>query len=191
VLAAIENILRSQHQERISERESKVKNLQGLLQSARTQKDKLYDAKLSGEIKDVGYLNRKLDELTKEEESLESALVTVGDENDLSLQIGIAVHELAYKSHEIYENADIDAKRLLFTQLFTNLLQNGLEIKKEYTKAASMLIEWVPKLNQDYELAKTQTIKGKDAVLATSQPNWLPDLDSNQDTRLQRAMSYH
>ncbi len=186
VLAAIENILRSQHSERITKRETELKRLQGLLQSTRAQKDRLYEAKLSREIEDIGFFNRKLAELTTEEESLENALVAVGNENDLSLQIGVAVHELAYKSHEIYQNASVDAKRLLFSQLFTNLLQDGLEIRKEYTKAAAMLMEWVPKLNKDYELAKSQVIKGKEAVSVASQPNWLPDLDSNQDTLLQR-----
>ncbi len=191
VLAVIEDILRSEHQERINERETQVKHVQGLLQSVRTQKDRLYDAKLNREIEDVGYFNRRLAELTTEEESLENTLVAIGNENDLSLQIGVAVHELAYKSREIYENAGVDAKRLLFSQLFTNLLQDGLEIKKEYTKAAAMLMEWVPKLNSDYELVKSQITKGKDAVSVASQPNWLRDLDSNQDKRLQRALSYH
>ena len=50
------------------------------------------------------------------------------------------------------------------------MLQDGLEIRKEYTKAAAMLMEWVPKLNKDYELAKTQSIKGKEAVSVASQP---------------------
>lgn len=173
VLAAIEDILRSQHQERVNERETQVKHIQGLLQGVRKQKDRLYEAKLNREV-DLGYCDRKLAELTTEEDTLEASLVTVGNDNDLSLQIGIAVHELAYKSREIYESADVDAKRLLFSQLFTNLLQDELEIKKEYTKAAAMLMDWVPKLNQDYELVKTQSTKGKDAVLVASQTSWLP-----------------
>jgi hypothetical protein len=70
-------------------------------------------------------------------------------------------------------------------------VQNRLEIKPVYTKAAEFLGNWVPKLNYDYELAKSQSLKGKDAVLAASSPNWLPDLDSNQDNDLQRVASYH
>src|SRR6185436_9119549 len=120
---------------------NEVKRLQGLLQSVRRQKDKYYEAKINREV-DLSFCDRMLAELTTEEESLEGALVSLGDKNDLSLQIGIAVHELAYKSREIYESADVDAKRLLFSKLFTNLLQNGLEIRKEYTKAAAMLMEW-------------------------------------------------
>ena len=190
VLAAIEDILRDQHKERVGEREGEVKRLQGLLQGVRKQKDRIYEAKLNREV-DMSFCDRKLAELTTEEESLESALVSVGDENDLSLQIGIAVHELAYKSHEIYENASVDAKRLLFSKLFTNLLQDGLEIRKEYTKAAAMLKEWVPKLNQDYELAKTLSGQGEVGAFATHSQSWLPDLDSNQDKRIQSPLSYH
>ncbi len=180
VLAAIEDILRSQHQERISQRENEVKRIQGLLQSVRKQKDKYYEAKINREVP-TEYCEQKISECTTEEESLEKALVAVGDDNDLSLKIGIAVHELAYKAGEIYQNANVDAKRLLLTKLFTNLLQDGLEIKKEYTKAASMLVEWVPKLNRDYELAKHQSPKAYMPALASKSTNWLGDRDSNPD----------
>ena len=190
VLAVIEDILRSQHQERITERENQAKRIQELLQSVRKQKDKVFEAKLNHEI-DLDFYARKLVELTTEEESLEKALVNVGDDNDLSLKIGVAVHELAYKSHEIYQNAGNDAKRLLFSKLFTNLIQEGLQIKPEYTKAASMLKEWVPKLNKDYELAKTQSTHEREPAFAGDSNDWLRDLDSNQDINLQRVAAYH
>lgn len=51
---------------------------------------------------DLGFCDRKLAELTTEEDALEASPVTIGDNNDLSLQIGIAARELAYKSREIY-----------------------------------------------------------------------------------------
>lgn len=190
ILAAVENILRTQHQEKVMERENEIKRIEGLLQNVRKQKDRYYEAKINREV-DFDYCDRKLKELTTDEDALEASLVTAGDNNDLSLQIGIAVHELAYKSHEIYQNADVDAKRLLFSKLFTNLLQNGLEIRKEYTKAAAILVEWMPKLNNDYELSNSRTNKAKDAVLATSSTSWLRGLDSNQDIQLQRLLSYH
>lgn len=175
VLAAIEDILRSQHQERINTREAEVKKIQGLLQSVRQRKDRLYEAKINREIDDKGFFERQLALLTTEEESLEKNLAAVGDENDISLQIGVAVHELAYKSHEIYQNASVDAKRVLFSKLFTNLVQQGLEIKPEYTKAAAMLKEWVPKLNSDYEHTKASPT----LAFASTSENWLPGRDSN------------
>jgi len=119
------------------------------------------------------YCERKIAESTQEEESLEAALVSVGDKNDEYLKLGLVVHELAYKSKEIYEKADVDAKRILLSQLFTNIVQDEYKIEPKYTKAADFLVNWIPKLNYDYELAKIGSNKAKDAVLATSSTNWL------------------
>jgi hypothetical protein len=65
------------------------------------------------------------------------------------------------------------------TQFFTNLLQNRLEIKPNYTEAAQFLQEWLPKLNANYELQKSQSIKGKTGVFAPASPVWLRGQDSN------------
>src|SRR3989344_701851 len=184
VLVEIENILREEHAERIKDREKEVARLNGLLASARQQKDKYYEAKINREVP-LEYCEKRIAECTRDEESLETALARLGDKNDELLQLGLAVHELAYKSKKIYEQALVDEQRLLLSQLFTNLLQNRYEIKPVYSKAAIFLSTWVPKLNEDYELAKSQAVKGKGVVFATSSPHWLPDLDSNQDTEIQ------
>jgi len=173
VLAAIVYILKNKHKDMAANRENDIKRYNSLLANVQVQKDRLYEAKLNKEVP-VEYVERKLTELTTEEETLENSLVSVRDKSDEHQAAGIAVHELAFRSKEIYEATDnIDMKRLLLSQLFTNLLQNGLEIKKEYTSAAELLVEWVPKLNKDYELQKSEQIKGKDVVLSTSSPVWL------------------
>ena len=178
VLSAIEDILRSQHSEQITERENDVNRINGLLQGVRTKKDKLYEAKINHEAP-AEFFERKIGDLITEEEALESALVRCGDKNDEYLQLGVAVHELAYKAREIYEKANNDEKRLLFSQVFTNLQQNRLEIRRFYTDAAQLLVEWVPKLNKDYELLKTQVDKGKEMAFATSSPVLRRGRDSN------------
>ena len=172
VLEAIIQILKDQHKDKVVERESEVKRINTLLTNVRAQKDRLYEAKLNKEVP-VDYVERKLSALGTDEQALEDTLVAVSDKSDEYQSVGIAVHELAFRSKQIYEIADTDEKRLLLSQLFTNLLQNGLEIKKSYTSAAQFLLEWMPKLNEDYELAKMQAIKGKEVVFATSSPNWL------------------
>ena len=178
VLCAIEDILKSQHSNKIVERENEVSRINGLLHIVRSKKDKLYEAKINHEAP-MEFFDRRIGELTTEEEALEGSLVHLGDKNDDYLQLGVAVHELAYKAREIYEKANIDEKRLLFSQLFTNLLQNGLEIRKEYTEATELLIEWVPKLNKDYELQKSQATKEKEMAFATSSPELRRERDSN------------
>ena len=82
------------------------------------------------------------------------------------------IHD-THRAKEIYEQALVDEQRLLLSKLFTNLVQNRYEIKPVYSKAAVFLSTWVPKLNEDYELSKSHVVKGKEAVFATSSPNWL------------------
>ena len=67
----------------------------------------------------------------------------------------LIIHELAFNAKEIYEQALTDEKRLLFAQLFTNFAQNVHEIKPNYNLACQYLLEWIPKLNEAYELKKS------------------------------------
>ena len=95
----------------------------------------------------------------------------------------MGAQELAYFCQQIYEAAENDDKRLLFSQLFTNLVQNRREIRKNYTEAADFLLKWIPKLNEGYELSKSLYNgfdKGKTPAFADVHPNWLRGLDSNQ-----------
>ncbi len=172
VLDAITQILKDTYKDKIIDRENNISRFNSLLAHIRTQKDRLYEAKLNKEVP-ADYVERKLAELTNEEEGLENSLVSISDKNDEYQMLGTAAHELAFRSKEIYEAADTDNQRLLLSELFTNLLQNGLEIKKNYTDAAQFLMEWIPKLNKDYELQKNQSTKEKNAVFTTSSPNWL------------------
>ncbi len=75
--------------------------------------------------------------------------------------------------HEIYKKATVDEKRLLLSQLFTNLVQNRYEIKPNYTSAAEYLANWVPKLNRDYELQKSIITKGETGDFMSASPSWL------------------
>lgn len=172
VLGVIEEKLREQHQENVSAREKEIQRINGLLEQVRRQKDKLFEAKINKEVP-AEFCERRLAELTKDEESFESALIQQGDKSDTLHQLSIAVHELAYRSKEIYEKANIDEKRMLMSQLFTNLVQNRLEIKPKYTEAAEILVNWVPRLNQSYELQNSQLIKGKTPAFADVHPYWL------------------
>ena len=190
VLVEIENILREEHSDRVKERETEASRLNGLLANIRQQKDKYYEAKIDRQVP-LDYCERKIAECTKEEEALEATLERLGDENDELLQLGLAVHELAYKSKEIYETADVEDQRLLLSQIFTNLIQNRYEIKPIYSKAAEFLKTWVPKLNYDYELQKTLLEQGQNAPALAKSSNWLPDRDSNPNFLDQNQASYH
>jgi len=105
-------------------------------------------------------------------------------------QLRVIIHNLAYKAQTIWEKATTDERRIELSEIFTNLAQDRLILKPKYTLAAEYLANWIPKLNSDYELQKTQSIKGKEAVLAAPHSNWLPGRDSDPDTMDQNHVSY-
>ncbi len=154
VLKWIESIILEENAEQVKLRETEVQRLNGLLENKRKQKDKYFEAKINREV-DMEYCIRKIDECKTEEAALESALEKVVSTTDDYQELRLIIHELAFRSKEIYEKATTDEKRLLFSQLFTNFTQNGYEIKPNYNLACEYLLEWIPKLNESYELQKT------------------------------------
>ena len=166
VLKWIEEIIKEENSEQVKFREVEVQRLNGLLQSIRKQKDKYFEAKINREV-DLEYCERKIGECKSEENVLEKALNNVVSQSDVYQDLRLIVHELAFKAREIYQNANVDEKRLLFSQLFTNFVQNGYEIKPNYNLACDYLVKWIPKLNESYEQQKTltSTIRKSDLYL--------------------------
>ncbi len=159
VLKWIESIILEENAGQVKLREIEVQRLNGLLQGIRKQKDKYFEAKINREV-DLEYCERKIAECKTEESILESALEKIASQSDEYQELRLVMHDLAFKAKEIYEKATVDEKRLLFSQLFTNFTQNVYEIKPNYNLACNYLLEWIPKLNEAYELQKTFIAKG-------------------------------
>lgn len=156
VLGWIEQIILEENAGQVKSRDTEIQRLNGLLTGVRKQKDKYFEAKINREV-DMEYCERKISECKIEEKALEEALNRVVSQTDEYQQLRLVVHELAFKSQQIYEKANNDEKRLLFSQLFTNFKQNRYEISPYFTLACDYLLEWVPKLNDCYEQQKSHT----------------------------------
>ena len=154
VLRWIEEIILEENAENVKIRETEVQRLNGLIISIRKQKDKYFEATINREVP-LEYCERKIAECKTEEDALESALEKVVSQSDEYQELRLIIHELAFNAKEIYEQALTDEKRLLFAQLFTNFAQNVHEIKPNYNLACQYLLEWIPKLNEAYELKKS------------------------------------
>lgn len=154
VLEWIEGIVREENAEEIKSREIEIQRLNGLLGNIRKQKDKYFEATIAKEVP-LEFCERKIAECKAEEAVLESALDKVINQSDEYQELRVIIHDLAFKAKEIYDCANVDEKRLLLSQLFTNFAQNADEIKPNYNLACQYLLEWVPKLNELYELQKS------------------------------------
>jgi len=162
VLEWIESIIKDENTEHVKSREIEIQRLNGLLGEIRKQKDKYFEATIN-KVVPLEYCEKKIQECKVEEAVLESALDNVVSQSDDHQNLKLIIHDLAFKAKEIYEKANIDEKKMLLSQLFTNFSQNGYDIKPNYNLACEYLLEWMPRLNESYELQKTLDIKGLNA----------------------------
>ena len=169
ILSIIEEAIKQEHSQIIAEREIEIQRLNGLLRQAKINKEKYFEAKIEGKAP-AEYCDEKIIEYTDEEEALKAALVVTIDKGDELHQLRLIVHQIAFHAEDIYEKATIDEKRLLMSQIFTNLTQNRYEIEPNYTPVADYLKNWMPKLFNDYELQQMLMNKGKTEDFASTSP---------------------
>lgn len=160
MLTWIEEVIKNDFEEDSKAKEIEVGRLNALLVKVRQRKDKFYEALVDQAVPEE-FCNRKIKECLGEEESLKTALDNTDQQSIVYKELKIAIHRLAFYAGEIYQKATVEDKQLLLSQIFTNLLQNGYEIKPKYTLAAEYLTIWMPKLNQDYELDKMLSMQGQ------------------------------
>lgn len=172
VLKWIEEIIKDENADQVKFRETEIQRLTGMLLNIRKQKDKYFEAKINREV-DLEYCERKISECKAEESVLESALERISDQSDEYQELRLVIHELAFKAKEIYQKATTEEKKLLFAQLFTNFTQNRYEIISNYNLACNYLIEWIPKLNESYELQKNLISPIQRSDFESSNPIWL------------------
>ena len=171
VLVWIEELIREEEGSRIKEREQETAKLKSLLETTRRRVDRLYDDKLDEKIPPDFY-QRKFAEYSAEEQTLKETLGQLNESPDQESELGIAIHQLGYHALDIYEKASSDEKRVLLSQIFSNLLQDTYEIRPNYTLAGKYLTDWTGRLNQDYEPHKNVMPQGKRKDLVLSSPSW-------------------
>jgi site-specific DNA recombinase len=177
VLSWIEELIQAEEAGKVKEREKEAGRLTTLLQQVRRRLDKLYEDKID-ELISIDFYQRKFAEYSAEEQSLKEALIVSNDPSNQNQRVGVAIHRLGYTAMEIYERALPDEKRLLLSEIFTNLIQDAYKITPNYTLAGKYLADWVPKLNKDYEPQKNVTPQGKRKDLVLSSPSWREWRDS-------------
>ncbi|MDQ5957163.1 MAG: site-specific recombinase, partial [Patescibacteria group bacterium] len=137
--------------------------------------DKL-DERITGEFYD-----EKVKLFGEEKEALLISLKKLEEDNTEYYRVGFAIHELALRAKDIYlsQKATIEERRLLLAYAFSNISVLQGEIRPEYTKAFSFLLEWMPKVNEVLELDKKLTNKRQKELFSSSHPIVLVNLGAN------------
>ena len=180
VLKWLEKALKESHSEEVLSHTQKREHINLCLKRADQRIERAYLDKLDGNM-EAGLCQKVIIDATKEKEDLMEALKTLGDERTEYYEAGYAIHELASKATEIYrsEKATVEDRRLLLSYIFSNLSLNTGEIRPNYTLAFEFLREWVPLLNNTFELEQGGSTNRQKEVSEALCPTLLRDQGSN------------
>jgi DNA invertase Pin-like site-specific DNA recombinase len=171
VLAWLEKTLKDDHREEIEYHATKKAGLTLELERSERRLGALYDDKLDGKIS-VDFYEKKFAEITAAKETALEQLNTLNKDQNKYYEAGFAIHELALKAYAIYNSskAEVDEKRLLLSQIFSNLAIKDRKINPSYTFAFNFLKEWMPRVNMNFEPRESIAVKGKTGVLPPVHP---------------------
>jgi site-specific DNA recombinase len=171
VLQWLEKAMKKDHAEEISYNTAKREGFNRTIRTADMRIENAYRDKLDGKMP-ASLCEKMINESTKEKEDALEALGKLSKSRTAYYEAGYALHELAIRSVPIYNStrAAQDEKRLLLSNIFSNLTLNSDRISPNYTLAFEFLTEWVPKLNIIFEPAESGSVKGKENAFASSHP---------------------
>ena len=180
VLSWLERALKESHTEEIDQHAKKRTEIVRGIDRADKRMQQAYLDKLDGTA-DMALCQKVMEESKKEKDVLVEALKGLGEDQTAYYEAGYAIHELAANARAIYESpkATIEEKRLLLSQVFSNVELNEGNVKPNYTYAFEFLSEWVPKLNESFELEESQSKQGQISPLQPQTATLLRRQDSN------------
>lgn len=149
ILQVLQKALKESHSEEIALHEVQEKSINASLERIRQRKSTMYLDRLDGRIS-IPIYDSNVAEFTQEEEILIENLKKLKSDNTEYYKVGIAIHELALRSNEIYRspNASIEERRAMLAYAYESISVLGGEVKPTMTKAFCFLNEWMPKVNE-------------------------------------------
>ena len=168
VLEVLRKGLKDSHINEIEFHTNVLNTLNKTIETSQRRLEAIYEDKIDGKITPDFY-NRKFTEYTKEKVDALESLEKLNDGNTKYYEAGYAIHELASKASDIYKSpkATVEDKRLLLSKIFSNLALKQENIRPDYTLAFQFLKEWVPKVNNTFELENMNPVMIEDGFFQT------------------------
>lgn len=180
ILQIIDKAIKETHAGEIEYYDNSLKEINRTLETTQRRLDAIYVDKIDQKITQEFY-ERKFKEYSADMATAEDALKRLNKGNLEYYRAGYAIHELAASASDIYNSpqATVEEKRLLLSKVFSNLSINDESITPNYTLAFEFLHEWVPKLNETFELQESGSVKALTDEMMLTHPTLLRDQDSN------------
>ena len=180
VLTWVTQALRESHGDERKCHEEAIAKLQREHRRIQDRIDAMYMDKLDGRI-DNDFFDRKAAEFRSEQCRVMRDIETHQNANQSYIEEGIRLLDLAQRAHVLFENQRPAEKRKLLDFVLSNCRWKGGQLEAEYRKPFDMLAVVVAAQNTGGEGPAQEVAQNE---------NWLPGMDSNHDSRLQRPLSY-
>ncbi len=181
VLDWIVTALRESHVDEKAFHDEAIARLQAEYRRLQNRIDAMYLDKLDGRI-DTAFFDSKSAEWRAEQDRLLRDVATHQAANQTYIEEGVQLLQLAHRAHDLFERQEPAQKRRLLNFLLSNCVWKAGVLTAEYRQPFDML-------------ALAREAAGEDEVVSGTKNSqfvkWLPGMDSNHDSRLQRPLSYH
>ena len=181
IVAWISKALRESHGDQKRFRDEAIAKLKQDHQRLQKRLDVMYEDRLDGRI-DVALFERKSTEYRQEQAAILTKIEGYGVADGRYVEAGIKLLELTRNMHRLFEKQQAAEKRRLLNFVVSNSIWKGGEI--------------VPAWRQPFDMIALANASGNGGEGSGGpqnglNKNWLPGMDSNHDSRLQRPLSYH
>jgi site-specific DNA recombinase len=181
VLGWVKQALRESHGDEKRFHDDEIVRLQREGQRIQDRIDAMYLDKLDGRIA-ADFFDRKAVEWRKEQSRLEQEVHAHRNANRNYIDEGVRLLDLAQRASALFEKQPPREKRRLLDFVLSNCQWKNGELMTQYRQPFDLL---AGSINANSALIAAGSIK------TAGNENWLPGMDSNHDSRLQRPLSYH
>jgi site-specific DNA recombinase len=175
--------------ESIVEKKS-FENIFSQINSTREELRNLTKMRIKGQIDDVIFEDEKSN-IQRELTRLEALQNQINkDANEWTDVVNETVN-FAYSARKKFETGDPQEKRYIFSKLGSNFILKDRFLALKMNKMLFAFTTECREQLEPLELDENTVMKLENNNLLPADLTWLPNLDSNQDRRLQRPLSYH
>lgn len=183
VLAWITEALRASHADERRFHDEAVAKLKADHQRIQNRLDVLYEDKLDGRI-DAAFFDRKAKEFRAQQNTILKSIEDHQSANQSYMEEGIRILELASRAAELFEKQSAEEKRRLLNCVLKGASWQHGNLKADFRQPFEMLAKTaLSNSATDSKENRIEASKGEKEI-------WLPDMDSNHDSRRQRPLSY-
>jgi site-specific DNA recombinase len=159
--------------EAVAKLKKEYTRLQGRLES-------MYEDRLDGRV-DLAFFDRKSREWRDEQSRISREIEGHQTANESYMEAGIRILELSRNMHRLFAKQPANEKRRLLDFVVSNCSWKGGKLTPEFRQPFNMLA---------LANVKAEDFESGDIRENLQNEIWLPGMDSNHDSRLQRPLSY-